>query len=214
MKYSNWDIFWLKQRHANIKKIKHFFRVFKFYDFVLPDKKIIDVGCGTGDALYLLKEKGYEHLEGIEPEEKLFKDFDRFKMIREGSCLNIGMGGRRYDVVLMFGVLHHLNDLDEMKLTLENVRRILNVGGRFYSVEPWKNPVRVLATKLLLETPLANLNSYLRAESKIWVCEKKNFSNWLKVERMFTDHASKSGFDVSFHKRDLRYRYIVFKKVY
>jgi SAM-dependent methyltransferase len=211
MKEEEWNAVWLDSRNSNLKKIKKFFEVFNFYN-IPKSSKIVDIGCGIGDALFLLKKKGYNNLEGIEPEKSLFEDMDPYKIITQGSCLDLNVIKEKKDIIIMFGVLHHLKNFDDMKLCLNNIDKILASKGKFYSVEPWKNIIRTIITKLVLETPLCNISKYLKNESRLYEEEKKEFNNWLTLEKDFTRYAKSIGFNVIFSKKDLRNRYLIFEK--
>ena len=207
----DWDDLWLKYHAINQKKVEGYFRIFDFYKLD-RGTKILDVGCGSGEALKMLRKNGFTHLRGIEPEAKLFQQNNPDNIIRQGNCLEMNDVGGPYDVILMFGVLHHLHTFDEMKRCLQNIWRTLIPGGSFYNVEQWRNLVRSIAMKLVRDTPVGKLHPMLRIERELLRLERKELGHWLGIEEKVTAYAQEIGLNVGFHKKDLRYRYIIFKK--
>lgn len=207
-----WNDLWINYHAVNEKRVRHYFKVFNFYNDVQKDKKIIDIGCGSGQALNVLRKNGYQNLCGLEPEKRLFEKND-YGIIKQGDCLNRPSVKNYYDIVLMLGVLHHLQNFNDIKTCLLNVKEVLKVGGRFYSVEQWKNIVRTIAMKLVRDTPLGLINKTLRIERELLNLERKQLTQWLEIEKQVTDYAQKIGLKVILHKRDIRYRYIIFERV-
>jgi 2-polyprenyl-3-methyl-5-hydroxy-6-metoxy-1,4-benzoquinol methylase len=207
-----WNDIWLQYQGINQKKVERCFKVFNFY--ALPkDSKILDIGCGSGESLRLLKSKGFTNLHGIEPEKRLFERNNEDGMIQQGNCLEIDHIKEQYDIVMMLGVLHHLHNMEEIKLCLRNIKRVLKPGGKFYSVEQWKNIVRSIAMKLVRDTPVGKMQKTLRIERELLKLEQKELGHWLEVEKQATKYAEEIGLKVILAKKDLRCRYIIFEKV-
>lgn len=206
-----WNRIWLEQ-YEDINRAKMLRRWKKFdFDSLPRDASILDLGAGRGEFLVMLRERGFSRLRGIEPEASLIERGPR-DLLEQGSCLELDGLDERFDVVTMFGVLHHLESFDDMKRTAASISRILVPGGRFYSVEPWKNLIRTLVTRWVLETPLARLHPFFRTESRIWKIEKPLQSQWLRLEGAFIDHMQRSGFEIVLDKKDLRAHYLVYRK--
>jgi len=105
---------------------------------ILPCKAI-DIACGEGyDSIYLAS-KGFNVL-GIDRSENaiknaeknaLGKDLDvRFKVM---DIQNLEKLNETFDFVLELGLLHHL-PRELLKGYIEKVSKILNDGGKYYSV--------------------------------------------------------------------------------
>lgn len=103
-----------------------------------PGDKIVDIGCGPGDLLEFLPQPRYV---GIDISEAYVQEGQR----RYGNAAVFLAGTtddyrndervRDADLVICFGVLHHLND-DESRRLLAFARENLKPGGRFVGLEP------------------------------------------------------------------------------
>lgn len=102
----------------------------------IPSKRqtrIVDVGCGDGTWLYILKQKGYENISGADVSQEQVK-LAREKGVEEveiadGQGYLEGMASNTVDVVLMIDVLEHLTR-QELFDTADEVYRVLSGGGR------------------------------------------------------------------------------------
>ncbi|MDX2128596.1 MAG: class I SAM-dependent methyltransferase [Chloroherpetonaceae bacterium] len=114
-----------------------------FYDFVLQklnaNSKILEIGCGKGSFLNLLKKHNFNHL-GI--------DFNNEAV---NHCLSMGLNAstkstselfemnQKYDFIFAFEVLEHIKNINEFFL---NLKKILKLGGMFcFSVPNSSNPI-------------------------------------------------------------------------
>ena len=92
-------------------------------------KKIIEIGTGYGQILYLLRKKGFKDLTGLDSNSEAISFIRKnFKFIKThyGSALNINLK-KKYDVVLCNGVLHHTNSLEK---GIKELCRILKKDGK------------------------------------------------------------------------------------
>lgn len=96
-------------------------------------KKLLDIGCGTGDFLVHCKNKGWE-VEGLEPDSKARKraiekgiknvsDLDAFYDLKDNS----------FGIITMWHVLEHVADLNEYMVKLHS---ILEENGRLLIAVP------------------------------------------------------------------------------
>lgn len=74
------------------------------------DLKILDVGCGSGNLLYYMKNLGFRNLEGIDPFiDKSFKYKNNLE-IRKAEIQNLVDENKKYDVIMLHHVLEHVED--------------------------------------------------------------------------------------------------------
>lgn len=104
---------------------------------VEPSTRVLDLGCGTGDTLQLLPTFASYEGHDINP------DYIRLCRERFGERGNFiqtdlssdqfGAAGQ-FDLALLVGVLHHLDDEACLHL-LRNARRALRPGGRLVTLD-------------------------------------------------------------------------------
>ncbi len=102
------------------------------------DKKILEVGCGTGYFLNWLKHRGYNHIIGadiaisaIDYAKDHFKPI-RFDLIEENELI---YSENSFDIVLSFDVVEHIID---QKNHFKQVHKILFPGGYYCFATPLK----------------------------------------------------------------------------
>ena len=126
--YNNFFLPKLKQRiNFTIKpKVNYLTNNFKSYH----NKRIIDIGCGSGDFLVNLKKRWKKSkLFGLEPSEtmsKKFKDNDIkiFNNVIEKFKVN-----KKFDVVTCFELFEHVHD---PHIFIKSLNNILSRGGLIY----------------------------------------------------------------------------------
>jgi SAM-dependent methyltransferase len=99
--------------------------------------RILDIGCGTADVLASLplgvRYEGFDLSETyIEQARRRWKNRGTFHCARVDTT-NLAEPGA-YDLVLSYGVLHHLNDHEAVAL-FELARRALKPGGRLVTTD-------------------------------------------------------------------------------
>ena len=89
-------------------------------------KKLLDIGCATGEYLQVCKKRGFEVL-GVEPNQKARE------IGRDNYGLNIGdldtlssFSPESFDVITMWHVLEHVHDINER---MASINRLLKSNG-------------------------------------------------------------------------------------
>lgn len=113
----NW---WYKGRRKFIKK---------FLD--KGDKKILEIGCGTGLNLELFRKMGYESF-GVDIKISSLKEGED-KNILKGNAINLPFKEGGFNKVFILDVLEHIEKYEDV---LKEVHRILEVGGEIYITVP------------------------------------------------------------------------------
>ncbi|MGH2912603.1 MAG: GNAT family N-acetyltransferase [Solirubrobacteraceae bacterium] len=118
-------------------------------------KRILEIGCGTGDLLQSLRERGFE-VEGIEPSEQAAElareqGLDVRTATLEQLLAESAGTPTRYDAVLLVNVLEHIPHAAEM---LRGIHRLLATEGLlFISVPNDFNPLQLAAQRELGAEP-------------------------------------------------------------
>ena len=104
-------------------------------NFLTKDSIILDVGCGNGHFIRLLKEFEFKHLVGIDPYLRKEIDYGNHVKILKKSIHEIS---GKYDLVMFFSSFEHIPDPFE---TLQSVGRLLSRKGtcliRIPIVDSW-----------------------------------------------------------------------------
>jgi len=133
-------------RHQYMSKIIKKFTNLNIYEY-LNNKKILDIGCGTGEFL-----KNYHDLDNQCTGIDIQKNF-KFKNVNGYILKNIDLKGfiknnkKKFDVIFLFEFLEHLN-LEDRKFLFKNLFNLLNknslvfistlnknIISRFFSIE-------------------------------------------------------------------------------
>ncbi|EYC10755.1 hypothetical protein Y032_0054g2534 [Ancylostoma ceylanicum] len=103
---------------------------------LIKQKKVLDVGCGTGHIGRKILENGASEVVGLDNSEEMIgsakKTFESLKS--DGKCqfihasvLDIDLHG--FDVIVSFFALHFLKNKQELSKAIRNIYNSLNNGG-------------------------------------------------------------------------------------
>lgn len=95
-------------------------------------KKILELGCGTGNYTQILLERGYE-ITGVDISEnmlKIAKEKCTCNFIR-GSIRDISINDRFDACIAMFAVMGYITENSDIVKVLNNIRRHLKPNGLF-----------------------------------------------------------------------------------
>jgi SAM-dependent methyltransferase len=100
-----------------------------------PRARILDVGCATGRLLALLRERGFPDVHGLDPSPACAAAAGRLYgvPVRTTTLSRLHESGETFDVVILVGVLEHIQDLDT---ALREVRDVLSPEGLVYVEVP------------------------------------------------------------------------------
>ena len=105
-------------------------RLLRFCRDLSPDARILDVGCGDGFHLKLLREFGPPtwQLEGVDTSELAVSAARRSGLeVHQGTVESLTHLHGRYDLALLIATIEHVPDPVQV---LASVRRLLRPGGR------------------------------------------------------------------------------------
>ena len=132
------DAFQKSHSYGWLMRMRLMFKRMAFFDLITDcSLGVVDVGCGTGDFVRMLREMGYENARGIEYDQRLIPD-DMKEYINQGSAMSLPYTDASVDVICFFNVLHHLLGVDQYHATMNEVDRCLKPGGVLVILEPDK----------------------------------------------------------------------------
>jgi 2-polyprenyl-3-methyl-5-hydroxy-6-metoxy-1,4-benzoquinol methylase len=95
--------------------------------------KLLDIGCGNGEALQLLKDLGWQ-VCGVELDPQAVAAARKRNLdVRQGTLSDAAFSDETFDVVTSAHVVEHVHDPTDF---LQQSRRVLRVGGTLIVVTP------------------------------------------------------------------------------
>lgn len=100
--------------------------------------KVLDIGCGPGECVAgEIEEFGASRVTAIDLDPKMVQrasgrlaEYGNRATVVEGDVTNLPYENGAFDAVFNFAVLHHVPD---WKAGLQEIARVLKVGGRLFS---------------------------------------------------------------------------------
>ncbi len=97
------------------------------------DKKMLDIGCGSGAVLDFFKAKGYQ-AEGVDMSEAALEYCDKKGLsVKQGRAEELLYSDNSFDIIIASDVLEHIDDTTSV---LKEIKRILKPGGIFIVTVP------------------------------------------------------------------------------
>jgi len=148
------------------------------------DGVYLDIGCGTGNYLKALTEKGL-NFYGIDPSEVMLnearKSCDNAILI-QGTSENIPLPGRFFDGAIAILTTHHWSDLQK---GLKELNRVLKPGARavFFTFSPeqmmgyWLHHYfpKMIENSRLVAPPVSDMIAYIGKSGFVNIIQEKYF---------------------------------------
>jgi ubiquinone/menaquinone biosynthesis C-methylase UbiE len=103
----------------------------------IKGKDVLEIGCGNGYGGHLLNQlgpKSYIGLDVMEEQVKIARrNYPQYKFIVQDAADLGQFADASRDVVIIFGVLHHI---PEWRQVLDEIRRVLKPNGSLFLEEP------------------------------------------------------------------------------
>jgi len=125
----------------------------------LAGKRALEIGCGRGVGIEILLALGAKHVVGFDIDPRMIvlaqertARFGKRVQIFLGDAERIEAPNGSFDVVVDYGILHHIPD---WRHTLTEVSRILKPGSMFYFEDILKGFTSAWPMRILLDHPQA-----------------------------------------------------------
>jgi SAM-dependent methyltransferase len=126
--------------------------------WLTPDSRILDIGCGYGRALGLLFDRGFHNLIGFDPAAAMVAVArERFPAITFEELVSpphLDLPDLSVDAVLLFSILTCVPTDDGQRAIAREAERVLRPGGLIYISDLW------------LQTDERNRERYIHGERK------------------------------------------------
>ncbi|MBN1893626.1 class I SAM-dependent methyltransferase [bacterium] len=108
----------------------------KYARFFKPGERVLDIGCGEGFFLEILKERGIEG-KGIDVSQGMVRACRKkgLDVSRQDTRTLLKRGKSRYDGIFCAHLIEHLGPEDLRKF-LRNAAKVLKTGGRLILITP------------------------------------------------------------------------------
>jgi len=119
-----------------------------FCRYLTVNKRIIEAGCGLGQWVKVLKERGYD-IEGVDFSKetiKMVKEYDPTLPVTVGDVLKLPHPDNYFMGYISLGVVEHFREGPEK--VLKEAYRVLEAGGILFISVPYFNPLRKLKSEL------------------------------------------------------------------
>ena len=142
------DYWWNARRSGGLKKLESVYRKLALHDHIAFITKaagvrgvdVLDVGCGSGTLLGLLKQRGFR-VNGLDfsPEAAAIAKAENGVDVAVGSLEEAHFRAESFDVVTLFHVMEHVTN---PRLVLAEVSRVLKPNGvailQVPNIESWQ----------------------------------------------------------------------------
>jgi len=125
--------------------------------------RYLDVGCGKGDLLGLLR-YDFKQAVGCDVSEAMLRHVTGLETRIQSDSLQIPFGDAEFDLVTAVCVYHHVHPADRPTLTIE-IGRVLRPGGIFCMIE--HNPFNPV-TRLIVGRTSVDADAILLRASEAW----------------------------------------------
>lgn len=163
---------------------------------------VLDLGCGDGLNIHILRKMGVKKIWGVDISKKLLteakKNNPRTKFFK-GSAESLPFRDNTFDVVLVDSVFHHIMDY---KKSLKEIKRVLKPKGRLCFSEPHKSFLRGLYDKVSVLS-IAKYIPFLKIRSAGYLGEIEFMKHWLRTEEDFFKNLSELDFKKRLKKKDI-----------
>jgi SAM-dependent methyltransferase len=104
------------------------------------EHRVLEMMCGRGNGIRAWQRLGFANVTGLDLSPELTATYTGEARCLVGDVRKMPLDDASMDVACVQGGLHHLESIEDLRLALAEVRRVLVPGGRVLLVEPWDTP--------------------------------------------------------------------------
>lgn len=164
--------------------------------------RILDLGCGDGIGISILKDSGNFNIFGLDISKMSLKVAKKkhpdVKFVL-GSAMKLPFKNNSFDIVLVDSVFHHLKDYPT---SIREIYRVLVRGGKLCFIEPHESPWRKILD-FLTTLSISEFLPFLKNRRPAYLAEKELMEYWLQNEQALLSLLKKQDFKKIFLKIDL-----------
>lgn len=154
--------------------------------FSLPrDARLLDVCCGTGEALRTLRAEGFKNLSGCDVTADPDLAREPWLDLKECDAAALPYADAVFDSVVCMHSLHHLGGLERIRRTFAECARVLKPGGRLSLLDHYDSLQLRAAfwglSKPWLTWPTAGLRSFREQHEEEWPYMYEYLDAWWAV---------------------------------
>jgi SAM-dependent methyltransferase len=155
---------------------------------MLRDVKVLDVACGTGEALRILRDAGFTRLSGVDVTADADLAREPWLDLRAGDSKALPYKDGAFGAVLCMHSLHHLGTMEELRASLHEFVRVLEPGGLLALIDHYDSPQLRAAfwglQKPWLTWPSAGLRAFREQHEEEWPYLYAYLDAWPGVRAM------------------------------
>ncbi len=191
---NEWEDACIKTRRNTQQRSK------RISEFNIKDSdKVLDLGCGDGLNVTILRENGIKNVVGIDISKNLIKIAKKnnpHNTFALGSAEKLPFKDGTFNIVFVDSVFHHLLKYDK---AIKEIKRILKRGGFLCFIEPHQSFARRVFDFITI-LPISSFIPFFRERRVAYFGEKHLMTHWLKTEEEFFSTLLSNGFEISFKK--------------
>ena len=184
---------------------------FGILDIADKSIKVLDMCCGHGEALQGMRKLGFTNLEGFD--QRIHDPLKSDPEIKSyaGDARNTGLPADSYDWITCIHSTHHLGTPAELRLFVDEMKRILKPGGRF-SILDFYPSARTKLAMFLFRQNWFHLTRYMKhygeQVQEEWDILEPYIYGFEKIRPIFWNN----GFEVERCEYDLWHFYLTLRK--
>lgn len=192
-----WEMACVKTRRNEGKRKKRL-SIFNFK----KNSKILDLGCGDGLNINILRKMDIPNLVGVDISNDLIKIAKKNNpktKFYKAKAERLPFKSSSFDVVLVDSVFHHILDYEA---ALKEIKRVLKEKGKLCFIEPHNSLTRHIYDGVC-EMSFSKYVPFLKNRRESYLNEIDFMKHWLSTEDEFYSLLNKFGFVKSMAKKDL-----------